>query len=72
MRINWRAGLGSGRGVAPSLAALLDGLLEPLAEDRLSAQEARDVLAVRPAKSTLFGGVYWISVIRKPQSGPLG
>lgn len=63
MRINWRAGLGSGRGVAPSLAALLDGLLEPLAEDRLSAQEARDVLAGKPPPSREDRSVATLSLI---------
>ena len=52
MRINWRAGLGAASARAlesgcPGLAGVLDGLLEPLAEDRLTAAEARRLLAVR-------------------------
>ncbi|GIL85278.1 hypothetical protein Vretimale_10750 [Volvox reticuliferus] len=52
MRINWRAGLGRSAADAivtsPALGALLDGLLEPLAEDRLTAAEARQVLQGKP------------------------
>ncbi|KAG2424567.1 hypothetical protein HXX76_014447 [Chlamydomonas incerta] len=53
MRINWRAGLGASAARAleagcPGLAGVLDGLLEPLAEDRLTAAEARLLLAGKP------------------------
>ena len=46
MRIAWRGKVTAG----PQLAELLDGLLEPLAEDRLTAQEAIDVATGRAAK----------------------
>ncbi|KAG2493916.1 hypothetical protein HYH03_007852 [Edaphochlamys debaryana] len=54
MRINWRAGLGRSQAssVSPRLAALLDGLLEPLAEDRLTAEEAQRVLQGKPLSSS--------------------
>ncbi|KXZ55099.1 hypothetical protein GPECTOR_3g253 [Gonium pectorale] len=45
MRINWRSSASSSAAPAsPALAALVDGLLEPLVEDRLTAAEAVEVL----------------------------
>ncbi|GLC59967.1 hypothetical protein PLESTB_001559000 [Pleodorina starrii] len=59
MRINWRAGLGPSASASlvssPQLASLLDGLLEPVAEDRLTAAEARQVLQGRDPPERLSG-----------------
>jgi hypothetical protein len=41
MRINWRSGFTA---PSPGWAALLDGLLEPVAEDRLTASQALQAL----------------------------
>jgi hypothetical protein len=41
MRINWRSGFTA---PSPRWAALLDGLLEPVAEDRLTAAQALQAL----------------------------
>lgn len=57
MRINWRSGP-EGDGSAgfnvpsPRWASLLDGLLEPVAEDRLTASQALDILQGRAVQAT--------------------
>lgn len=56
MRINISAHVG---GVSPRLCAVLEGLLDPLVEDRLTAQEAVDILS--GSQRSLTGSVIGVS-----------
>lgn len=54
MRIN----VGAAVDVSPRLAAVLEGLLDPLVEDRLGAQDALDILT--GTQASLAGCVFVI------------